>query len=339
PRPPRRRARRASRCGAAAPRAPRGAAPWVPARDRGRASQARRSASARRPVWCTRRRGRRRARPRRPPAPTRTDHHETSPGSWSRHSSGHRRRAAPRRRRLWTAGRDAAVGNQAAAVGAVRLDRPMTIVTSSPGVADLPGALEALRAWQHDGAVQLHPGDVGWFWRFGTEATAAAVRTWRRDGAVVAFGLLDGPRLLRVTTAPDLRDDEVLARRIADDVARPEHGVLPTGAVDVEVPPGAVLGDVLADLGWGAGETMTPLRRDLTGPVEEPGVRVEVVGPEHAEQRAAVQRAAFEGSTFTPERWHAMASGPLYTDARCLLAYDDAATPVATITVWSAGPG
>lgn len=215
----------------------------------------------------------------------------------------------------------------------------MAIVTSSPGVADLPGALEALRAWQHDGAVQLHPGDVGWFWRFGAEATAAAVRTWRRDGAVVAFGLLDGPRLLRVTTAPDLRDDEVLARRIADDVARPEHGVLPTGAVDVEVPPGAVLGDVLADLGWGAGETMTPLRRDLTGPVEEPGVRVEVVGPEHAEQRAAVQRAAFEGSTFTPERWHDMASGPLYTDARCLLAYDDAATPVATITVWSAGPG
>lgn len=68
-------------------------------------------------------------------------------------------------------------------------------------------------------------------------------------------------------------------------------------------------------------------------------MRVEAVGPERAHERAAVQRAAFGGSTFTDERWHAMAAGPLYPDARCLVAYDDAGAAVAAVTVWSAGPG
>jgi ribosomal protein S18 acetylase RimI-like enzyme len=52
-----------------------------------------------------------------------------------------------------------------------------------------------------------------------------------------------------------------------------------------------------------------------------------------------VQRAAFDGSTFTDERWHAMAAGLPYADARCLVAYDDQGTAVAAVTVWSAGPG
>jgi len=39
--------------------------------------------------------------------------------------------------------------------------------------------------------MQLHPGDLGWFWRFGAEATAAAVRTSSRDGQILAVGLLD----------------------------------------------------------------------------------------------------------------------------------------------------
>jgi hypothetical protein len=34
------------------------------------------------------------------------------------------------------------------------------------------------------------------------------------------------------------------------------------------------------------------------------------------------QRASFDRSTFTDERWHAMAAGLPYADARCLVAYD-----------------
>ena len=55
--------------------------------------------------------------------------------------------------------------------------------------------------------------------------------------------------------------------------------------------------------------------------------------------RAAVQRAAFDRSTFTDDRWHAMAAGLPYTAARCLVAYDERDNAVAAATAWSAGPG
>ncbi|MBO0611304.1 GNAT family N-acetyltransferase [Myceligenerans salitolerans] len=216
----------------------------------------------------------------------------------------------------------------------------MTIVLGRPGVNETGDAVAALRRWQGEGTpVQLHPGDLGWFWRFGAVATAAAVRTWSRAGRILAVGLLDGPRLLRLTTAPDARRDEELARRIVADVSDPERGVLMPGKAIVETPPDAVVQELLGDDGWGSDEPFTPLLRDLTDPVPGPGVRVTVIGPERARERAAVQRAAFGGSTFTDERWHAMAAGPLYSDARCLVAYDDAGAAVAAVTVWSAGRG
>ncbi|MEU6171716.1 GNAT family N-acetyltransferase [Streptantibioticus parmotrematis] len=216
----------------------------------------------------------------------------------------------------------------------------MAIVLGTPGVGGLDAAVAALREWQDDGApMQLHPGDLGWFLRFGAEATGAAVRTWSRDGRIVAVGLLDGATLLRVTVAPDVRRDEELARRMAEDVADPGRGVLGEGQVYVEAPTGSLVQDLLTEAGWQPDEPWTPLRRDLREPVGDPGVRIEVVGPERAEARAAVQRAAFDRSTFTPERWRAMAAGSSYADARCLLAYDDRGEAVAAVTVWSAGPG
>ncbi|MQS08342.1 GNAT family N-acetyltransferase [Streptomyces alkaliphilus] len=216
----------------------------------------------------------------------------------------------------------------------------MTIALDRPGVDGVGAAVEALREWQDDGAPpQPHPGDVGWFHRFGPEATAAALRTWSRDGRILAVGLLDGSRLLRLAIAPDALRDEETARRLVGDVGDPGRGVLPEGRANIEAPPGALLHDLLDVEGWGTDEPWTPLRHDLTQPVEDPGVRIEVVGPQRASERAAVHRAAFEGSTFTEERWHAMAAGPLYADARCLVAYDDRGDAVAAVTVWSAGPG
>ena len=216
----------------------------------------------------------------------------------------------------------------------------MAIVSGEPGVDGLSEAVGVLREWQYDGApMQLHPGDLGWFWRFGAEATAAAVRTWSRDGRILAVGLLDGPELLRLTIAPDAQQDEELARQLVEDVTEPERGVLPEGKVNIEAPMGALLQDLLSEDGWSTDEPWTPLRRDLTEPVKDPGVRIEVIGPEQAHVRTAVQRAAFDGSTFTDERWHAMAAGLPYADARCLVAYDDQGNAVAAVTVWSAGPG
>ncbi|MEU4446201.1 GNAT family N-acetyltransferase [Actinosynnema sp. NPDC050801] len=216
----------------------------------------------------------------------------------------------------------------------------MAIVLGDPGVDGLDAAAGVLREWQREGApMQLHPGDLGWFWRFGAEATAAAVRTWDRDGRILAVGLLDGPELLRLTIAPDARRDAELARRLVEDVTEPERGVLPAGRVNVEAPRDALVHDLLSEAGWHDDEPWTPLHRDLTGPVPDPGVRIEVIGAERAAVRAEVQRASFDGSTFTDERWHAMVAGSPYADARCLVAHDDRGEAVAAVTVWSAGPG
>lgn len=216
----------------------------------------------------------------------------------------------------------------------------MAIIVEKPGVDGLVEAVDALREWQREGSPwQLHPGDLGWFWQFGAEATAAAVRIWRRDGRILAVGLLDGADLLRMTTAPDARQDEELARRLVEDVIEPDRGVLPPGKVAIEAPKDALIQDLLPARGWRVDEPWTPLHRDLTEPVKAPDLRIEVIGPEQAAVRAEVQRGAFDGSRFSEERWQAMASGVPYADARCLVAYDGQDNAVATVTVWSAGPG
>lgn len=234
------------------------------------------------------------------------------------------------------------------------------IETSTPDVDGLGAVVDVLRAWQDDATpLQLHPGDVGWFWRFGAPATAAALRTWCRDGRVVAVGLLDGPDLLRLAIAPDLLHDDELAHRLADDAARPERGVLGEGGASVEAPVGARVDEHLAAAGWCVDERWALLRRDLAAPVEEPAVRVREVGPPEAAAWAETLRSSFGGTRAAPERWHALASGLPYADARCLVVHDgprlggplvggpsdDVATDVApgpavaVIGVWSAGPG
>lgn len=216
----------------------------------------------------------------------------------------------------------------------------MTIELGSPGVDGLGDVVRVLGEWQYDGApVQLHPGDVGWFWRFGPERTAEATRTWSRAGQVLAVGLLDGADLLRLAFAPEALRDEELAQQLVEDVSAPERGVLPEGKVYVEAPMGALVQDLLFKDGWQSDEPWTLLRRDLGTPVPDPGVRVEVIGPEQAHEWAAVLRSSFDGSTFTDERWHAMAAGAPYADARCLLARNEQGEAVAVVAVWSAGEG
>ena len=100
---------------------------------------------------------------------------------------------------------------------------------------------------------------IGWYYRFGTAETAAAVRTWSRDGRILAVGMLDSPTLVRMTVAPDAFQDEDLARRLVEDFSLPERGVLPEGAVSIEAPQGLLLHDLLTKEGWGVDEPWTPL--------------------------------------------------------------------------------
>ena len=219
-------------------------------------------------------------------------------------------------------------------------DPGMVIVVDVPGVADLPDLLAVLGSWQDDAApLQLHPGDLGWFWRLGAEATAAAVRTWSQGGRIVAIGLLDGPDLLRLGISPEAQQDDDLARRLVDDLTAPELGILGSGEIAVEAPPGALVHDLLGEEGWGMDEPWTLLRRDLNEPVPDPGVRTDVIGADQAGVWTAVHRSAFGVRIPIEDRWHAMAAGPAYADARSLAAFDEHDDAVAAVTVWSAGPG
>jgi GNAT superfamily N-acetyltransferase len=207
--------------------------------------------------------------------------------------------------------------------------------TAGPATpASLPEVTEAVAAWQQEGApVQLHPGDLGWYWRFGAEQLGRALRVWRRDEQILAVGLVEGSELVRMAIAPSVDRDEELAEQLLADLSEDPQITL------VEARFGAAFRALLDERGWSVDEPWTPLRRGLADPVEDCGLLVETVAPYDVEARVVVQRAAFPGSTFTAESWHTMAAAPPYRRARCLVGYDGDRTAVAGVTVWSAGPG
>jgi len=216
----------------------------------------------------------------------------------------------------------------------------MSITLETATVASLDEVAEAVGSWQQDGGpVQLHPGDLGWNWSLGAEHLAAAVRVWRRDGQILAAGLVEDANLIRMGVAPSVDRDDPFAAQLLADLSDPARGVLTAGIASVEARSGTAFRELLDRRGWVADEPWTPLRRDLTDKVEDCGLRVEVVDAENAPARVAVQRAAFPTSTFTLERWQAMAASSPYRQARCLIGYDANETAVAVVTVWSAGDG
>lgn len=223
----------------------------------------------------------------------------------------------------------------------------MTIDIRTPGVSELSVVASVLAGWQHDdGAIQLHPGDLGWYSTNGMNATAQALRTWSAGDEILAVGLLDGPRLLRMGVRPDQHDNDELAHQLVNDVEVPRRGVLPVGAATVEARGAPSFLETLASRGWQLDEPWVPLYMDLSGPVPEPEVRVEHIGRDSAEAWVSVHWSAFRGTPFTEEEcrrrlnaWTNMAASPFYTSARSLVAFNDHNEPVAVAAVWSAGEG
>ncbi|MEV4262169.1 GNAT family N-acetyltransferase [Kribbella sp. NPDC049584] len=215
----------------------------------------------------------------------------------------------------------------------------MSITLETATVDSLDQVVEAVASWQQDGgSVQLHPGDLGWNSSFGADALARSLRVWRRDGLILAAGMVEDG-LIRMALAPAVDRDESFAVELLADLSDPERGVLPAGSASVEARYGAAFRALLHENGWVADESWTPLRRDLSEKVEGCGLRIEVVDENNAPERVAVHRASFPNSTLTLERWRAVAASPPYRRARCLLGYDADDVAVAAATVWSAGPG
>lgn len=207
-----------------------------------------------------------------------------------------------------------------------------------PKTAELPSIGAVLDSWQtDDGPLHLHTGDLGWYSLRGAEATAQAMRVWRCEDKVLAIGLLDGEDLLRLAVDPDFSHDDCLARQIDFDidpsdstVPQTDSAVFGKETAVVEARGAASLIARLAERGWAADEPWTPLNRDLSLPVEEPGIRVEVAGPDDAEAWTTVHWSAFRGVPSSADdkqrfvnRWKTMMSGPFYSRAQSLLGYDD----------------
>ncbi len=216
----------------------------------------------------------------------------------------------------------------------------MSWVMERPAVKSLVDVLETLARWHSDGdPVQLHPGDLGWHWRFGAEALAESLRVWRSGEEIFAVGFVEGAGLVHVAIDPTAGHDDDLALQLFTDISDPTGEVLSAGGALVAAPFGEAFRGLLFENGWVVDQPWTPLRRDLTDEVEGYDLRVELVGPRHVYERVAVQRSAFENSTFTVDLWATMAAAPPYRSAQCLVGYDAEGNPVAAVTVWSAGRG
>lgn len=111
--------------------------------------------------------------------------------------------------------------------------------------SSLDEVAQAVAVWQHNGGpVQLHSGDLGCQWRLGVQATAEAVRVWRRDGQSVAVGMVNG-ETVRMAIAPGVDDDDTFAEQLLAELSDPGRGVLPAGAGAVEARFDAAFRDLL----------------------------------------------------------------------------------------------
>ena len=140
----------------------------------------------------------------------------------------------------------------------------------------------ALASWQRDGIpVQLHPGDLGWQWRFGADVLADSLRVWSRDEEIVAIGfvdrdvLVDEAAVVRMALAPSVDQNDDVARVLVRDLEDSSTGVLPAGSATVEARFGQAFRSLLDAHGWLPDEPWTPLHRDLTHAVEGCALRVE----------------------------------------------------------------
>ena len=209
-----------------------------------------------------------------------------------------------------------------------------------PSAEDLSNIIDAVASWQREGLpVQVHPGDLGWYQRFGEDALASALRVWTHDGKTAAVGFLDESELIRMALSPDHAANATLAEAVVTDLGTSLSDLLPPGTGIVEARFGPALQHTLTEAGWTLDEPWTVLHRNLADPVPPTALRFEAVEADDVDDRISVEAAAFPGSSLTAERWNLMSAGRAYRQARCLVGYSAGGAAVAAATVWSAGRG
>lgn len=209
-----------------------------------------------------------------------------------------------------------------------------------PSAEDLSNIIDAVASWQREGLpVQVHPGDLGWYQRFGSQALASGLRVWTRYGEIAAVGFLDETELIRMAISPDHAADETLAEAVVTDIETTLSDLLPPGTGIVESRFGPALQHTLNEAAWTPDEPWTVLHRALSDSVPPTSLRFETVEADAIADRVSVESAAFPGASLTAERWQLMAAGHAYQQARCLVGYSTDGAAVGATTVWSAGHG
>jgi ribosomal protein S18 acetylase RimI-like enzyme len=173
---------------------------------------------------------------------------------------------------------------------------------------------------------------VGWHLRLPDEHLADSLRVWEDGDRVLAAGLLDSG-VLRLAVAPEARRSTELAEAMARECA-----------VDyVDAPDGTALRDLLTEAGWSSDPDPWALLYKPLGPGDaahvDPDTRT-VDRPDDVEARTSVQRSAFApGSTFHPELWRRMTTGPTYDHRFEMVTWTPTGDPAAAATGWFAGQG
>ncbi|MGC4191178.1 MAG: GNAT family N-acetyltransferase [Thermomicrobiales bacterium] len=180
-------------------------------------------------------------------------------------------------------------------------------------------------------ATGMQAGDFGWLLRNGAAWMTQRFLVCTDDGGeIVAGGFREGDDGLWLQVDPARFFDASMAQVIVD-------GLQEVGLREVSGP--AAPSAVRAELAR-RGATVDPdpwphLWKPLTDADLAEVPNVFSTGEEALiAERIAVQRSAFANSTFTREKWDAMAAGPLFRSELDLVALNDAGTGVSALTAW-----
>ncbi len=206
---------------------------------------------------------------------------------------------------------------------------------------DIARIIRTLADWQPlDGCGSgLFPGDIGWALRFGREVASSRLVEWvSATGETLLIALLEDPGNSMVAIRPDCWLDRDLATAFVEWMD--ERAGASDCAIDGPNLP-AVWRQIAAERGFESSQDIwAHLWLPLTGPARalDPGIE-STEDPDNIADRVMVNRAAFERSTFTVERWHAMAGEAIFDRRFDLLVRASNGEPASAGTFWLAGPG
>jgi len=209
---------------------------------------------------------------------------------------------------------------------------------SVPAAIQIQEIDATLRNWEGRGGIGcgFQSGDLGWMLRHGREETAKMLSVWRSPrGDIGAVAIAEGSDGIWLQISLELLRDGDLAGSIADDIER--LGLKSVACASI---PAAIRRELGVRLFAIDQDPWLHLWRPLVDEdiQEIPGV-VSTATEALIEIRVAVQRAAFERSTFTREKWSQMAEGPSFRSEFDLIALNDEGVGVSAVTVWLPGTG